>query len=83
MTAVLYDYDEVVTTAPAPRLTAAPKLTIAPAPADTAAKKVARNVKADPFGQGDPLVTGAARLLSIPLRHLYAALWRVGLLEVA
>lgn len=31
---------------------------------------------------GDPLVDGAARLLSIPLRHLYAVLWRAGLLEV-
>jgi hypothetical protein len=81
MTAVLYD--EVVTTAPGPRLTAAPKLTVAPAPKDTAPKKVSRDVKSDPFGHGDPLVTGAARLLSIPLRHLYAALWRVGLLEVA
>ncbi|PBJ60403.1 hypothetical protein BB737_26110, partial [Mycobacterium avium subsp. hominissuis] len=30
----------------------------------------------------DPLVDGAARLLSIPLRHVYAALWRVGVLEV-
>jgi hypothetical protein len=75
MTAVLYD--EVVTTAPAPRLTAAPKLTVAPAP-----KKAPRRVDPDPFGGGDPLVTGAARLLSIPLRHLYAALWRVGVLEV-
>jgi hypothetical protein len=27
-------------------------------------------------------VEGAARLLSIPLRHVYAALWRVGVLEV-
>jgi hypothetical protein len=31
---------------------------------------------------GDPLVDTAARLLSIPLRQLYAALWRLGLLEV-
>lgn len=51
-----------------------------PAPAS---KKVARRLDAQPFGTGgDPLVDGAARLLSIPLRHLYAALWRVGLLEV-
>ena len=34
------------------------------------------------FGAGDPLVDGAARLLSVPLRHVYAALWRVGVLEV-
>jgi len=36
-----------------------------------------------PFGIGsDPLVDGAARVLSIGVRHVYAALWRVGLLEV-
>jgi hypothetical protein len=78
MTAVLYD--EVVTVAPARKLTvvrdAAP--TQAPAP-----KKVTRRVDNQPFGAGgDPLVDGAAHLLSIPLRHVYAALWRVGLLEV-
>jgi hypothetical protein len=28
------------------------------------------------------LVDGAARLLTIGVRHVYAALWRVGLLEV-
>lgn len=78
MTAVLYD--EVVTVAPARKLTvvrdAAP--TQAPAP-----KEVTRRVDNQPFGLGgDPLVDGAARLLSIALRHVYAALWRVGLLEV-
>lgn len=31
---------------------------------------------------GDPLVDAAVRLLSIPLRQLYAALWRMGLIEV-
>jgi hypothetical protein len=30
----------------------------------------------------DPLVVGAARLLSVPLRQIYAALWRAGVLEV-
>ena len=45
-----------------------------------APKKVLR-VDGKSFG-GDPLVDGAARLLSIPLRHVYAALWRVGVLEV-
>jgi len=33
-------------------------------------------------GAGDPLVDAAARLLSIPLRQLYAALWRVGVIEL-
>ncbi|HET9875597.1 MAG TPA: Rv1535 family protein, partial [Mycobacterium sp.] len=31
----------------------------------------------------DPLVDGAAHLLSIGVRHVYAALWRVGVLEVS
>jgi hypothetical protein len=31
---------------------------------------------------GDPLADAAARLLSIPLRQVYALLWRVGLIEV-
>ncbi|MGH3967061.1 MAG: Rv1535 family protein [Mycobacterium sp.] len=60
-------YDEVVTSAPAPMLRAVP------APASS---------RPDTRTHGDPLVDGAARLLCIPLRQLYAALWRVGLLEV-
>lgn len=68
MTAVLYD--EVVTTVPAPRLT------LAPAP------KQAPKRRDQPVVTGDPLVDGAARLLSVPMRHLYAALWRAGVLEV-
>jgi hypothetical protein len=32
---------------------------------------------------GDPLIDTAARLLSIPLRQVYALLWRVGLIEVS
>jgi hypothetical protein len=31
---------------------------------------------------GDPLSDAAASLLSIPVRHVYALLWRVGLIEV-
>jgi hypothetical protein len=30
----------------------------------------------------DPLADAAARLLSIPLRQVYALLWRVGLIQV-
>jgi hypothetical protein len=67
MTAVLYD--EVFPAAPAPKLKAA----IAPAQSPGRPDR--------PFG-GDPLVDGAARLLCVPLRQLYAALWRVGVLEV-
>jgi hypothetical protein len=30
----------------------------------------------------DPLAYAAGHVLSIPVRHLYAALWRIGLIEV-
>lgn len=69
MTAVLYD--DLVTVAPAP------SLTLTPAP--QAAPKRRRR---EPIGGGDPMVDAAARLLSIPLRHMYAVLWRVGMIEV-
>ena len=77
MTAALYD--EVVTAAPAPRLKVvrAAARTQAPAP-----KKVTRRVDSRTIVISDPLVDGAAQLLSIGVRHVYAALWRVGLLEV-
>ena len=78
MTAVLHD--EVVTIAPARKLTVVRDDTTIQA---SAPKKATRRVDAHPFcAGGDPLVDGAARLLSIPMRHAYAALWRVGLLEV-
>ncbi len=70
MTAVLYD--EVLTTA------AAPRLTLAPTP-EQASKRVYR---APAEVGGDPLVDLSARLLSIPLRHLYAVLWRAGVIAV-
>jgi hypothetical protein len=78
MTAVLYD--EVVTAAPAR------KLTVVRAEATiqvSRSEKVTRRVDTPPFGiGGDPLVDGAARLLTIGVRHVYAVLWRVGVLEV-
>jgi hypothetical protein len=76
MTAVLYD--EVVTATPARRLRAvpAPTPTAVPSP-----KRTSRRPEYDMIG-GDPLVDGAARLLCGPLRQLYAALWRAGVLEV-
>ena len=77
MTAVLYD--EVVTVAPARTLTVVrDDAATIQAPAR---KRGTRRVGSQPFG-GDPLVDGAAHLLSIPLRHVYAALWRFGVLEV-
>ncbi len=75
MTAVLYD--EVVAVAPARTLRVVREGDTIQTPAP---KRVMR-VDSKSFG-GDPLLDGAARLLSIPLRHVYAALWRVGVLEV-
>jgi hypothetical protein len=77
MTAALYD--EVVTVAPARTLTVVRDATPTQAPAP---KKVTRRVDSRTIVISDPLVDGTARLLSIPLRHVYAALWRVGVLEV-
>lgn len=75
MTAVLYD--DVVAPTSAPRLTVVPDLpqVVAPAP------KTTKRPYASLIG-GDPLVDGAARLLCVPLRQLYAALWRAGVIEV-
>jgi hypothetical protein len=77
MTAVLFD--EVVAVAPVRNLRVVRDTTPTLAPA---AKKDARPADAGFFGAGDPLVAGAARLLSVPVRHVYAALWRVGFIEV-
>ena len=76
MTAVLYD--EVVTATPARRLRAVP----APTPMAVPAPKRTSKRPEQQLVSGDPLVVGAARLLCIPLRQLYAALWRAGVLEV-
>ncbi len=74
MTAVLYD--EVAATS-------APRLRVVPDPAPTAVPTPKTSKRPDPRLMGDdPLVMGAARLLCIPLRQLYAALWRAGVLEV-
>ncbi|OBG63305.1 MULTISPECIES: Rv1535 family protein [unclassified Mycobacterium] len=71
MTAVLFD--DVMTELPVPSLTLAP----APAP-----KPAPRRRHREPIASGDPMVDTAAKLLSFPLRHMYAALWRVGVIEV-
>jgi hypothetical protein len=76
MTAVLYD--DVVTATPTPKL----RVVSAPKPAAAPASKQASKRPDRPFG-GDPLVDGAARLLCVPLRQLYAVLWRAGILEVS
>ncbi|MEE6175269.1 Rv1535 family protein [Mycobacterium sp. 050134] len=69
MTAVLLDDVMVGTTSP--------PLTLAPAP-----RQAPKRARLAIDASGDPLVDGTARLLSIPLRHAYAVLWRVGLIEV-
>jgi hypothetical protein len=68
MTAAVHD--DAVTTSAAPRVAPAPK---------QASKRLHRPLI--DVG-GDPLLDASARLLAIPLRHMYAALWRVGLVEV-
>ena len=73
MTAVLLDDVDVVTTTP-PAL----RLTLAPEP-QRATKRVRR---ASIDTGGDPMVDATTRLMSIPLRHVYAALWRMGLIDV-
>jgi hypothetical protein len=76
MTAVLLDDVNVMTTTvPAP--TPAPWLTLAPEQ-----QQARKRVRRSPIASGDPMVDATARLLSIPLRHVYAALWRMGLIEV-
>ena len=72
MTAALYD-DVVVTAAPQLHVVREQTPIEMPAPV-----KVLRSE----YHYGDPLVDGAAKLLGIPLRHVYAALLRVGVLEV-
>jgi hypothetical protein len=68
MTALLCD--DVLPTPPASRLTLAPET------------RPAARRRPERAG-GDPLVDGTARLLSIPLRQVYAVLFRMGLIEVA
>jgi hypothetical protein len=77
MTAALYD--EVVTLAPARKLTVVRDATETQLPAP---KRETRRADSRTIVISDPLVDGTARLLSIGVRHLYAALWRVGVLEV-
>lgn len=75
MTAVLYT--DVVAATPGPRLRVVPDLE----PTASAARQSPKRSDSRRSG-GDPLVDGAARLLCVPLRQLYAALWRAGVIEV-
>ncbi|MGA9490636.1 MAG: Rv1535 family protein [Mycobacterium sp.] len=76
MTAVLHD-DVLVAATPAPRLRVVTDLTPPAAPTPKTSKRPDAHLAG-----ADPLVAGAARLLCVPLRQLYAALWRAGVLEV-
>jgi hypothetical protein len=78
MTAVLHDDVVVVAATPAPRL----RVVADPAPMAAATTKATKRPDARLVVEADPLVAGAARLLCVPLRQLYAALWRAGVLEV-
>ena len=82
MTAALHD--EVGAVAPVRQLRVVRDTDRAEAPvAATAPITMIRRVGNQLVGVGgDPLLEGPARLLSIPVRHVYAALWRVGVLEV-
>jgi len=78
MTAVLYD-DQVAAT-PAPRLRVVPVPDSTPTALPT--RKTSKRSDAALMGD-DPLIAGAARLLCVPLRQFYAALWRAGVIEVS
>ena len=82
MTAALHD--EVGAVTPARKLRVVRDTERAEAPvAATAPITMIRRVGNQLVGvRGDPLLEGTARLLSIPVRHVYAALWRVGVIEV-
>ncbi|BBX44538.1 Rv1535 family protein [Mycobacterium cookii] len=75
MTAILHDVSLAATPAPRLRVVADPMPSALPAP------KASKRHDVHMAG-ADPLVAGAARLLCVPLRQLYAALWRAGVLEV-
>ena len=54
-----------------------------PAPSTRPVRQTVTKLDRQPVGAGsDPVVDMAARVLSVPLRHLYAVLWRSGLLWV-
>lgn len=75
MTAALID--DVALTAE-PVSTPRPKLTLAPKAAQPRRASKLRHFEPP----SDPMADVAGHLLSIPLRHIYAVLWRVGVIEV-
>jgi hypothetical protein len=74
MTAVLRD--EAVAIPPGPPPTASSE-------AEPTAERVTKRQPRSPIGAGsDPLANAASHLLAVPLRQVYAVLWRMGLIEV-
>ncbi|OBK36089.1 hypothetical protein A5659_19500 [Mycobacterium sp. 1165196.3] len=55
---------------------------VVPAATASAATQPASPRRQPAASPTDPLMAMTTRLLSIPLHQLYAALWRVGVLEV-
>lgn len=76
-------HDDVVAVAPVrPLKVVRDTDTFVAMPQTSGPKNDLRRIASQLFLGGDPLVDGATRLLSIPLRHVYAALYRAGVLEV-
>lgn len=76
MTAALHD-----NAAPAPQAPAAGVQPGPQAPAAGAQPAPPWREKASADG-GDPLMSAATRLLTVPMRQMYAVLWRLGVIEV-
>ncbi|ORA12525.1 Rv1535 family protein [Mycobacterium arosiense] len=55
---------------------------LVPAPLAPASRQTPRPHRQASPNSGNPLMDMTTRLLSMPLRQLYAALWRVGVIEV-
>ncbi|MGV0038499.1 Rv1535 family protein [Mycobacterium colombiense] len=55
---------------------------VVPAPLAPAPRRTPPARPQAPAGSGNPLMDMTAQLLSIPLHQLYAALWRMGVIEV-
>lgn len=79
MTVALFDEVDVVAAAPARKLQVVRDTTPVQAPAP---KKEARRLELPFISFHDPMVDGIAILLTLPVRHAYAALLRVGVIEV-
>jgi len=55
---------------------------LVPAPMAPASQQTPKPRTQASANSGNPLMDMTTRLLSVPLRQLYAALWRMGVVEV-